>query len=402
MKRLIAVLLLGCALPVQAGIVFQPHLSEYSKLPPGQYTEFGLVFTEIKEIYDPAGNTIRVGTPFVPPGASTDAVLGLYKSLWIGNMFRDTNVPYLKDHTQFCRVIATLQYQQNTEQIAARSRLFGLQHGANGFGDLFGLCGIYGDEHLWGPVKFSSLLATTVKAPVGRYDRDSILNVGTNYWTVIPQFAFHSEIFGRLYIDGTFAYQWNDDNDKPSAGGLTPTRISDWFNMEVNFAWKFTEHWFADLGFSWRRSVGPNHYDKLTVNFEEQPLSPQSACDNTNNGLGVQLVSQDICDNPGSQQFFLNPQQRAYQDRGVKGKAITGGFYYVYRTSTVLNLRVFYPIEGRGGGFTATYDVCTSQPCNSDNAVSTVDTPLLAVQEAGAVSASPFLELRLVYLFWAP
>ena len=81
MKRLIAVLLLGCALPVQAGIVFQPHLSEYSKLPPGQYTEFGLVFTEIKEIYDPAGNTIRVGTPFVPPGASTDAVLGLYKSL---------------------------------------------------------------------------------------------------------------------------------------------------------------------------------------------------------------------------------------------------------------------------------------------------------------------------------
>ena len=168
MKRLIAVLLLGCALPVQAGIVFQPHLSEYSKLPPGQYTEFGLVFTEIKEIYDPAGNTIRVGTPFVPPGASTDAVLGLYKSLWIGNMFRDTNVPYLKDHTQFCRVIATLQYQQNTEQIAARSRLFGLQPGANGFGDLFGLCGIYGDEHLWGPVKFSSLLATTVKAPVGR------------------------------------------------------------------------------------------------------------------------------------------------------------------------------------------------------------------------------------------
>lgn len=407
MRKILTVF--GLLLPTlaQAGIVFQPHLSEYSKLPPGQYTETTFVWTEIKEIYDPSGKEIRVGTPFVPAGASTDAALGLFKSLWIGNIFRDTDIPFLKDHDQFCRGIGVLGYQQNTEQIAARSRLFGLQPGSNGLGDFFGLCGIYTHEHLWGPVKANGLFATTVKFPIGRYEEDAILNTGTNYWTVIPQFAFHSEIFGRLYVDGTFAYQWNDDNDEPSAGGLTPTRISDWFNMEVNFAFKFTEHWFADVGYSWRRSVGPNHYDQLTVNFEEQPLSPQSACDNTNNNsrpfTGIDtLITQEQCDNAFSDQFFLSPQDRPYQDRGVKGKAITAGFYYIYRTSSVLNFRMFYPIEGRGGGFTATYNVCTEQPCTDDNAASTVDTNLLAVQEAGAVSASPFFEIRLVHLFWAP
>ena len=391
----------------QAGIVFQPHLSEYSKLPPGQYTEATLVWTQIKGIYDGSGNDIKIGTPFVPEGASTDAALGLFKMLWIGNAFRDTDIPILKDHAQFCRFIGVLGYQQNAEQIADRSRLFGLRPGANGLGDLFTLCGIYSHDYLWGPVKANGLFATTVKWPIGRYDRDAILNIGTNYWTVIPQFAFHSEIFGRIYIDGTVAYQINGDNDEPSAGGLTPTRIADWLNVEVNFAYKLSEHWFVDLGYSYRGSVGSNTYDQLTVNFEEQPLSPESACNNTNNGLGSigidPAVTPEICNNPGLDQFYLNPRPGPYSDRGVHGRAITTGLYYVYRTSSVINLRAFIPISGRGSQITATYDVCTSQPCNeSTSGGVTVDTELFGVQEAAAISSSPFFELRFVYLFWAP
>ncbi len=392
---------------VRAGIVFQPHLSEYSQLAPGPYTEATLVWTEIGGIYDGSGKDIKIGTPFVPEGASTDAALGLFKMLWIGNIFRDTDIPILKDHNQFCRFIAVLGYQQNTEQIGARSRLFGLRAGANGLGDLFTLCGLYTHDHLWGPVKANGLFATTVKWPIGRYDRDAILNVGTHYWTVIPQFAFHSEIFGRIYVDGTVAYQINGDNDEPSAGGLTPTRIADWLNVEVNFAYKLSEHWFVDLGYSYRGSVGSNTYDQLTVNFEEQPLSPESACSNTNNGLGTlgidPLVTPELCNNPALDQFFLNPRPGPYRDRGVYGRAITTGLYYVYRTSSVINFRAFIPIAGRGSEITATYDVCTSQPCNSStsNGV-TVDTQLFGVQEAAAISSTPFFELRFVYLFWAP
>ena len=87
----------------------------------------------------------------------------------------------------------------------------------------------------------------------------------------------------------------------------------------------------------------------------------------------------------------------------MHGRAITTGLYYVYRTSSVINLRAFIPISGRGSQITATYDVCTSQPCNeSTSGGVTVDTELFGVQEAAAISSSPFFELRFVYLFWAP
>lgn len=400
--RLLILVLALFTTPAQAAIVFTPHLSEYSILPPGPYAELTFIATEIEHIYDRNGDKIELGTPFVPAGDSTDAALGLFKYLWIGNIFRDTNVPILKDRSQFCRGIGVVGYQQNTGNIAARTRLFGIRPGANGLGDFFGLCGIYGKEHRIGPLKFNGLFATTVKFPIGDYDTKAALNIGTNYWTYIPQFAWHAELWGRLYIDGTFAYQFNDNNDEPSFGGLTPTRIANYRNFEMNFAWKFTEHWFADIGYSYRESVGSNHYDQLTVNFKDQPLSPQSACDNTNNGLGLEVISQELCDNPVSDQFFLNPRPGPYSDNGIRGRLLTMGVYYVYRTSSVLQMRVAKPVGGRGGQFTATYDVCLSQPCGPDNSASTVDTDLFAVQEAGAVSASPYLELRLVHLFWAP
>lgn len=391
-----------------AAIVFTPHLSEYARLPPGQYTEFTLIGTEIEHIYDAEGNKVQLGVPFVPPGDSTDAALALLKYLWIGNMFRDTGVPYLNTHPQFCRVIGVLGYQQNTGAIANRVRLFGVRPGANGLGDLFGLCGIYGDEHHWGPVKANGLFSTTVKFPIGAYDEDAALNIGTNYWTVIPQFAFHSDIFGRLSIDGTLAYQFNGDNDKPSFGGLTPTRIADVYNAEINFAWKFSERWFVDLGYSYRKSVGPNYYDKVTINFKDQPLSPQSACDNTNNGLANTGLGrpfpQEVCDSPALDQFFLQPRPGPYQDRGVEGRLLTAGVYYIYRTSSVVQLRVAQPVGGRGSQIDVTFDVCATEPCSDDSPddISDVTTKLYGVQEAAAVSASPFLEFRFVYLFWSP
>ena len=70
------------------------------------------------------------------------------------------------------------------------------------------------------------------------------------------------------------------------------------------------------------------------------------------------------------------------------------------------------PVAGRGSQFDITYDVCTTPDCpgpdvspqdgTPDNRRSTVATTLNGVQEPAAISASPFFELRFVYLFWAP
>ena len=400
----LALALTGLALPARAGIIFTPHLSEYGRLPNGTYTEATFIATEIRDIYDRDGKKVELGLPFVPAGASTDASLALFKVLWVGNAFRDTSVPYLNTHPQFCRVIGGFGYQQNTEQIASRVRLFGHRPGGNGLTDFFGLCGVYTDEHRFGPLKFNGLFATTLKEPVGSYDTDAALNIGTNYRSVIPQFAFHAELYGRLIVDGTFAWQFNSDNPNPSFGGLTPTRIADWRNAEINFALKFSEHWFADLGFSFRESVGPNTYDKVTVNFKEQPIAPDTAC-------AMLGLTRQQCDSPALDTFYLEPRPGPYRDNGVMGKVVTAGVYYIYRTSSVFQLRIAKPIAGRGSQIDVTYDVCAVADCpgvdnnnngNGDNSVSRVVTRLFGVQEAAATSASPFLELRFVYLFWAP
>lgn len=383
-----------------AGIVFTPHVSEYSQLPPGQYTEFTTIFTEIEHIYDKQGNKVELGLPFVPAGASTDAALGLIKYLWIGNIFRDTDIPILKTRPQFCRGIGVLGYQQNTEQVAARTRIFGLKPGANGFGDLFVLCGIYGEHHRWGPLSGNGLLATTVKFPVGRYDTDAALNIGTNYWSYIPQFAFHADLYGRLLVDGTFAYQINENNDRPSFGGLTPTRPADVRNAEINLAWKWNERFYTDIGYSYRESVGPNYYDKVTVKNEE-PLRADDACRN----LGI--TNDPLCDS--TDRFFVEPSSPGpYADRGIQGTLLTAGFVYVYRTTSVFNFRVAKPIKGQGSQITVPFNVYNAIPnaqggyTRGNSPVATTSSELYGVQEAAAVSASPYLELRFVYLFWAP
>ena len=395
-----AALVLACT-GARAGIIFTPHLAEYSKLPPGQYTEAQFVYTDIEDVYDRDGNRVHVGAPFLKPGESVQAVIGTMKSLWIGNIFRDTNVWYLKDHSQFCRVIGGVGWQQGSDAVSERSRLFGLTAGGSGLIDLFGLCGVYTDVHHWGPLEWNGIWAGTVKFPIGRFDQDALLNTGTNYWSYIPQFAMHMKLWGRIWIDSSFAHHFHGDNSDPAFGGTTPTRIADWRTYEGNVAFKWTEHWFTDIGWSHRESVGPNHYDKVTVTFKD-PQPAQTACDNTTNGLGIVVIDQNACNS--SNQFYLRPSKPGpYADRGIYGDAITAGAYYVYRTSSVVNLRVFYPVAGRGSQFDIQYEVCPDAPCNGSNALpTTVGTTLNGVQEAAAISASPFFELRFVYLFWAP
>lgn len=390
--------------PALAGLLFTPHLSEYAIQEPGVYTESTLIYTEIGDVFDREGNKVKIGTPFVPAGATTQSGLALFKVLWVGNLFRDTGVPYLKDNPQFCRLIAGFGYQENTRQIADRGRLFGARPGSNGLSDLYGVCGVYTPQFRAGPLKFNGLVSTTLKEPTGQYDTDAMLNVGSGYRSVIPQLAFHGELFGRVYMDAILAYQFNGNNDSPSFGGTTPTGIADWWNAEANLAWKFSEHWFADIGYSFHKSVGNNRYDQVTVNFKDQPLAPDTLCAAL--GLGP-----TVCNTPVLDAFYVAPRRGPYEDRGVQSTLLSAGISYIYRSSSVLQFRLVKPVSGRGSQFDVVYDVCASSNCPGgdsnnngvgDNAISQLNTTLFGVQEAAATSASPYAELRFVYLFWAP
>jgi hypothetical protein len=293
------------------------------------------------------------------------------------------------------RIIGTAGYQQGSRDVQDLSRQFGQQTNSAGIGDLYLLAGIYGDRHHWGPLHANELYAVTVKAPIGEYNRHSLLNVGTHYWSVAPQLSHHENWFGRLSLDATTAYQHNRSNSSPAYGGLTPTKPADVWNAEANLAWKFTEHWYAEGGFSWYRSLGANRYGKLTLNVRDQPVPPTTAC----TLLGVPASACGLL-----RAFYLAPMPGEYRDRGIENGIATAGFSYVYRSSAVLSLRVALPLFGRGAQFDASYYACATPDCNAQTQIpgASQTARLSGVQEAAAISASPYFELRLVYLPFAP
>lgn len=383
-----------------AGILFMPHLSEYAKPARAPYDEGVLFFEEIQDVYDRDGHEVNVGAPFVPDGESVRVALLTYRPLWIGNAFRDSGIPLLADHDQFCRVVLTAGWQQATGAAVSRGRVFGMHSGGSGPGDVFGICGIYGHDHIAGPLKFNGMLAGGVKAPVGRYDRDSLLNTGTRYWSAMPQLAGHAELYGRLIVDGILAWQFNGDDDHPAYGGLVPSSPADVWNAEANVAWKFTEHWFANAGFTMMGSHGSNRFDRVDIESREA-VPAQDLCDALH--LGVAL-----CDSTSL--FYAKAASGHYRDDGTRLRALTVGFTYIYRSSSVLSVRALLPLSGRGSQIDVPLDLYPAVPDLlhpgrfQPGPAPVLRTPstLNGVQEAASVSASPGFELRLVHLFWAP
>lgn len=397
MRRFAAVwaMALSVALPASAGVVFTPHVSEYAKPPRGTYLDTTYIYSSIDRIWDADGNKVALGNTAIPPGESINAQLLLARYLWVGNLFEDTRLPFVSKHDQVFRIIGTAGRQHGTGAINDLSRQFGLTTSASGIGDVFVLAGIYGDEHHWGPLHANALYTITAKLPVGSYQRDSLLNIGTRYWTVIPQVSHHQDWFGKLSIDSTAALQLNGRNSAPAYGGLTPTRPGHLLNLETNLAWKLDEHWYAEAGFTYTRSLTDNRYDDVTLNLADQPVPPSTAC----NTLLVPAAQCTLLD-----AFYLAPVPGRYRDRGVSNALVTAGFSYIYRASTVISLRAALPIAGRGSQITVPYYVCPQSPCNADTEVASArqSARLTGVQEAAAITASPFFELRLVFLLFAP
>ena len=395
MKRLVVIASTLLASSAQAAIVFTPHVSEYARLPRGSYVDTTLVHSAIDRIWDDSGNKVALGNTAIPPGESISATLVLGRYLWIGNLFENSGYRFLADRDQVLRVIGTAGRQSATGAINELSRDFDLSTRGSGLGDVFLLAGVYGREYHLGPLHGNGLYTLTVKAPVGSFQRDSLLNTGTRYWSVIPQLSHHQDWFGKLSIDATAAVQINSAASSTAYGGLTPSKPASVLNLETNFAWKFSERWFAEAGLSHYRSLGSNRFDEVSLNLADQPVPPTAAC----NTLLVPAAQCSLLD-----AFFLAPVAGRYRDRGIRNSIATAGFTYIYRSSAVVSLRAALPVAGRGSQFTVPYHVCLQANCNADTELpgARQSARLSGVQEAAAISASPYFELRLVFLLFAP
>lgn len=380
----------------QAALYYMPHMGEYGKVLPGQIGLLALYTATYDEVWNRHGEKEKI----IDGSADINAVI--VGSAWVGNMFRDTDWAFLARRPQICGLAFGLGQVQAKGSVRETSNSIGITAGNNGLTDLYASCTVQDVTRRWGKAKGHFQLSGTVKAPIGDYDTEALLQYATHYWTYIPQLSFHGER-GQLILDATSAYQFNRPNDSPSAAGLTPTRPADWYNLGINLGWKFTERWWADIGFSHNESAGSNEFGKFDVTLEDQPVPGTALCDLdalTGLPLGGATLPPAICN--ATTAFFVAPRRGPYHDRGVLAQVVTAGFYYVYRSSAFLNFRVGQVVNGRGSQFDAIFDACASEPCGPDNATAQVSLVSNGVGESGAVVTKPFFELRILVPFAAP
>lgn len=363
-----------------AGLVFLPHMGEYGKAVPGQYTGASLYYASYSDYYSRDEKVLHT----IRGGAEINTVF--LASAWVGNLFRDTDVPFLKDRPQICGMGIAFAKVQAYGSLREIAEFGGLAAGNNSYGDLLGLCTLQDITRTFGPVRGHIQLTGLVKFPIGDYDTGALFNLATNYWTYVPQLSLHADI-GHLVVDATAAHQFNENNDHPQADGGVPTRLADWRNTAINVGWKFTHRWWVDAGFAYNRSVGSNTYDQFDSKPARQPVAGSGFC----GGLGPPCLA--------TGEFFLGPRPGSYQDRGTFSKVVSASIYYVYRSSMIVNIRGARAIAGRGSQFDVIYDVCTTGVDNCGPTVPHFEVPYVAtgVGEAAAVVSEPFYELRFIF-----
>src|SRR6202008_312324 len=137
---------------------------------------------------------------------------------------------------------------------------------------------------------------------------------------------------------------------------------------------------------------------KVTATFKD-PQPPTTLCQDPT-GLGLPGLQIPPAQCNALDFFRLIPVPGVREDKGIEQHYLSSSLYYIYRTSSVVDFRVAWPIRWRGSHVPMEYDVAlASDRDHTPIAGARQTTKLNGVQEAASVPASPLFELRFVYLF---
>ncbi|MCX7706244.1 MAG: transporter [bacterium] len=111
----------------------------------------------------------------------------------------------------------------------------------------FGLGDIFIDPCIisWHSKNFHSAAGIEVIVPTGSYDKNDIANVGRNYWTVEPVFAFTYMTDTGWEVSGKFMYDINFEND------ATDYKSGQEFHCDYTIGKKINERWTLGVGGYW-------------------------------------------------------------------------------------------------------------------------------------------------------
>ncbi|MCM8814716.1 MAG: transporter [Candidatus Omnitrophica bacterium] len=111
----------------------------------------------------------------------------------------------------------------------------------------FGLGDIFIDPCIvsWHSKNLHSAAGVEIIIPTGAYDKKDIANVGRNYWTIEPVFAFTYLSDSGWEISGKFMYDINFEND------ATDYKSGQEFHCDYTIGKRINSRWTAGIGGYW-------------------------------------------------------------------------------------------------------------------------------------------------------
>jgi hypothetical protein len=144
-----------------------------------------------------------------------------------------------------------------------------------------------------GPGVFVQRAIFDLTVPIGKYSDQRPVNIGNNFVTINPYYAFTYEWKNKLEISGRFAYLWNSTNKNPFVGlGIKDTQPGQTFH--TNYATSYEVLKGVRVGFNgyWLQQLTDHQIDDEDVpNSKERTVGLGPGVQFGGNGLWFRVNS---------------------------------------------------------------------------------------------------------------
>ncbi len=111
----------------------------------------------------------------------------------------------------------------------------------------------------WHSKNLHSVAGIEFVVPTGAYDKDDIANIGRNYWTIEPVFAFTHISDSGWEVSGKFMYDINFEND------TTDYKSGQEFHCDYTVGKKINKGWTAGMGGYWYTQITDDKQNGIKV-----------------------------------------------------------------------------------------------------------------------------------------
>jgi len=163
----------------------------------------------------------------------------------------------------------------------------------------------FNDSKLFG-MQFWQRLNFSFSIPTGNYATDKVPNIGNNFYTFNPHYAFTVAVNKSLEVSGRIHYLYNGENDKP-AQSLQAKTVQAGQAMHMNFAssYAFNRNWRVGIAGYYLKQLSDDKIDSISI--------PNSKEELIGIGPGIKFSGK-------GQFFYMNYFKEVHAENRAKGQ----------------------------------------------------------------------------------